>query len=297
MAEEDRLPRALRYVSDAQPGIRRRRAGHGFRYVDAQGQPVRDATELTRLRSLAVPPAWRDVWLCPDPRGHIQATGRDVRGRKQYRYHPRWMALRGMRKYERLTAFAEALPALRARVDEDLTASGLPSRKVLAALVSLLEATRMRVGSEEYARDNGSHGLTTLRDHHVDVTGARIAFQFRGKSGKEHALSLRDRRLAAVVRRCRELEGQELFQYVSRDGERQAVCAADVNAYLRDASGGDFTAKDFRTWCGTVHCCAALAALPPPESEDEARGAIAECVRSTVTRPCSARTRPVGCRR
>ncbi len=272
----------LRFSSDAAPGIRRRRAGRGFRFIDASGEPVRAPAELARLRALAVPPAWGDVWLCPDPYGHIQATGRDARGRKQYRYHPAWVAHRSARKYERLAAFAQALPALRSRVNADLGAPGLPRRKVLAALVALLEATCIRIGNEEYARANGTHGLSTLRDRHVRVEGARIRFSFRGKSGKAHRLDLHDRRLAAVVRRCRDLDGQELFQYIAEAGDVQRVTAADVNAYLREAMGEDFTAKDVRTWSGTVYCAGLLAALPPPAGPPEAARVIARAVRETA---------------
>ncbi|HET7677058.1 MAG TPA: hypothetical protein VFK38_04330 [Candidatus Limnocylindrales bacterium] len=251
----------LRHVDDSMPGIRRIRAGRGFSYRDADGRPVRDPAELRRIRSLAVPPAWRDVWICPLANGHLQATGRDAKGRKQYRYHPRWRAVRDAHKYERTLAFAQALPAIRARVEADLARPGLPREKVLAAVVRLLELTLIRVGNEEYARTNRSYGLTTMRSQHVDIDGSRLRFRFRGKSGKEYDVDLRDRRLASLVRRCQELPGQRLFQYRDEEGQLQSVDSDDVNDYLREASGEEFTAKDFRTWVGTVLAAGALRAI------------------------------------
>ena len=208
----------LRYVTDARPGISRRRRGAGFTYLDPDGKAIRDADTLARIRSLAVPPAWTEVWICPDPRGHLQATGRDARGRKQYRYHPRWREVRDATKYERTVAFGLALPHLRDRIDEDMAKPGLPREKVLATVVGLLEATLIRVGNREYARENRSYGLTTLRDHHVEVDGPTIEFHFRGKGGKEHRVTVEDPRLARVVKRCQDLPGYELFQYIDRDG-------------------------------------------------------------------------------
>ena len=245
-------------MSDAAPGIARLRAGSGFRYQDARGAAVRDRALLERVRKLAVPPAWRDVWICPREDGHLQATGRDARGRKQYRYHARWREVRDETKYGRMLAFADALPRIRRRVRQDLARPGLPREKVLAAVVRLLETTRMRVGNEEYARENESFGLTTLRTRQVRVNGSTMQFRFRGKSGVWHEFALSDRRLAVIVRRMRDLPGYELFQYVDDAGDTRAVDSADVNAYLKDLAGEEFTSKDFRTWAGTVLAAQAL---------------------------------------
>ncbi|HLS47072.1 MAG TPA: hypothetical protein VK012_01045 [Gemmatimonadales bacterium] len=261
----------LRYVSDGKPGIRRRRAGKGFSYLDPDGRTIRDAETLARIRGLAIPPAWTDVWICPSPKGHIQATGRDARGRKQYRYHAGWHAVRHETKFGRMLAFSAALPAIRRAISADLSLAGLPRRKVLAAVVSLLESTGIRVGNDEYARNNDSYGLTTLRDHHVAIKGSRIAFEFRGKSGKTHTVGLADRRLARIVARCQSIPGEELFQYLDEDGERQVVGSGDVNDYIREIAGDDFTAKDFRTWAGTLLACAALLELGPPETGQAAK--------------------------
>jgi DNA topoisomerase-1 len=241
----------LRYAVDDKPGIRRVKRGRTFRYLDVRGKPVR-AADAARIRSLVIPPAWTDVWICPDPRGHLQATGRDVRGRKQYRYHPKWRAVRDDTKYGRMLEFGRALPVIRRRTDADLRRSGLPRPKVLAAVVKLLEKTFIRVGNDEYARDNRSFGLTTMRDGHVKVSGSTVRFIFRGKSGVEHELTLDDRRLARIVKQCRDLPGQELFQYRNERGAVIDIGSADVNAYLKDVTGEDFTSKDFRTWAGTV---------------------------------------------
>jgi DNA topoisomerase I len=248
----------LRYVSDTAPGISRRRAAKAFRYLNAEGRAVRDRATLARIRSLAIPPAWESVWICPRDDGHLQATGRDARGRKQYRYHPQWREVRDETKYGRMAAFGRALPRIRRRVRRDLALQGLPREKILATLVRLLEATLIRVGNEEYARENSSFGLTTLRNRQVAISGARIRFNFRGKSGVEHAIELNDRRMAGIVRRIRELPGQELFQYVDEAGDRRSVESADVNAYIREAAGGEFTSKDFRTWAGTLLAAKAL---------------------------------------
>src|SRR5262245_27008849 len=238
----------LRHVSDGRPGIRRVNARFGFKYLTPSGRIVRTPAELKRIAALAVPPAWTDVWICPDPRGHLQATGRDARGRKQYRYHPEWRLVRDEVKYGRLIAFAEALPRIRTRTEAHLRVRRLSREKVLAAVVQLLEKTLIRVGNEEYAGDHGSVGLTTMRDRHARVRGAKVRFEFRGKSRIEHAVDLHDARLARIVKACRDLPGYELFQYIGPDGKRQAIGSADVNAYLRDISGQDFTAKGFRTW-------------------------------------------------
>ena len=272
----------LRHVTDEQPGIRRQRAGAGFRYVDPRGRIVRDAEVLLRIRSLAIPPAWTDVWICADERGHLQACGRDARGRKQYRYHPHWREVRDETKYDRMIAFAEALRTLRRRTRRDLACTGLPREKVLAAVVQLLEKTLIRVGNEEYARANGSFGLTTLHNRHVDVRGARLDFRFRGKSGREHRVGLQDPRLAAVVAYCREMPGQELFAYVDEAGEIHHIGSADVNAYLREITGQDFTAKDFRTWAGTVLAARQLQQFEPRPSAAAARRNVVAAIEAVA---------------
>jgi DNA topoisomerase-1 len=270
----------LRYVLDDRPGIRRKRCGRAFRYVRPGGEPIRDDETLARIRSLAIPPAWTEVWICPRADGHLQATGRDSRDRKQYRYHPRWRVFRDETKYGRMVAFGIALPRLRARVEQDLALPGLPREKVLATVVRLLETTLIRVGNEEYARTNRSFGLTTLRDRHVEVEGQTVTFAFRGKSGVRHRIDVRDRRLARIVRRLQDLPGQELFCYL--EGEQTpAVDSADVNAYLREIAGEDFTAKDFRTWAGTVLAARELMACEAFESQTQAKHNVAaaiECV-------------------
>jgi DNA topoisomerase I len=267
----------LVYTQDDKPGIRRRRTGRGFRYLNSKGRPV-TASDLNRIRSLVIPPAWKDVWICPDPRGHLQATGRDARGRKQYRYHPKWRQVRDDTKYGRLVEFGQALPAIRRRTDVDLKRSGLPQSKVLAAVVRLLEKTFIRVGNDEYARDNRSFGLTTMRDGHVKVSGSTVRFFFRGKSGVEHELELDDRRLARIVKQCRDLPGQELFQYRDTRGAVMDVGSADVNAYLKDVTGENFTSKDFRTWAGTVLAAELLRDFEAAESETRARRNIVSAI-------------------
>jgi len=261
----------LRYVSDQSPGIGRKRSGKAFRYVDPEGRPVRDRETLRRIGALVIPPAWTDVWISPLADGHIQATGRDARGRKQYRYHPRWRAVRDETKYGRMMAFGAALPAIRARVEADLSRPGLPREKVLATVVRLLETTLIRVGNEEYARSNRSFGLTTMLDRHVAVTTTSVQFGFRGKSGVDHKIDLNDRRLAGVVKKCRDLPGHVLFQYLDDDGKPHSVDSADVNAYLREAAGAEFTAKDFRTWAGTVLAAMALREFESFDSETQAK--------------------------
>jgi DNA topoisomerase I len=268
----------LRYVSDSGPGIRRLRSGKGFRYVGPDGRAIRDPSVLNRIRSLAIPPAYRDVWICPDPSGHIQATGRDARGRKQYRYHPRWREVRDETKFGRMLDFSGALPRIRRSAERDLALPGLPREKVLATVVRLLECTGLRVGNDEYARANGSFGLTTLRDKHVEISGSTLRFQFRGKSGKTHKVALSDPRLARILRRCQALPGEELFQYVDEAGEQQNIGSGDVNDYLREISGEEFTAKDFRTWWGTLLALTALRAMDPPASEREAKSAIVKAI-------------------
>ena len=268
----------LHYVSDAMPGIRRRRAGKGFTYLDSTGRRITDRATLARIRSLAVPPAYTDVWISPQPNGHIQATGRDARGRKQYRYHPRWRDVRDETKFGRMLAFSAALPRIRKRVEQDLSRPGLPREKVLAAVVLLLELTGIRVGNDEYARTNQSFGLTTLRENHVEVSGSTMRFEFRGKSGKVHRVSLNDRRLARIVARCQSLPGEELFQYVDDEGVHQTIGSSDVNDYLQEIAGDEFTAKDFRTWSGTLLALAALEALGPAPSEREAKSTIVAAI-------------------
>ena len=268
----------LRYVNDLIPGITRRKHRSRFHYFDPDGKAIHDRRIVQRIKNLAIPPAYTDVWICPTENGHLQATGRDARGRKQYRYHARWRAVRDETKYERVVAFAQALPHIRARVEEDLAKAGLPREKVLATVVKLLESTLIRVGNEEYAKDNGSFGLTTMRTRHVDVSGAQLRFSFRGKSGKEHSIGVKDKRLASIVKRCRDLPGHVLFQYVDDDGQRQNVDSADVNEYLRELGGDYFTAKDFRTWIGTVYCARALQRHDEPGSATEAKKNVAEAL-------------------
>jgi DNA topoisomerase-1 len=274
---------SLRYVSDSSPGLRRYRAGRGFRYVAPDGAPVRDFATRRRIRALAIPPAWTDVWICPSAAGHIQAVGRDARGRKQYRYHPRWRESRDATKYARLMLFAGRLPAIRRRVAQDLGRPGLPREKVLATVVGLLETSLIRVGNVEYAAANGSFGLTTLRTRHVRVDGSKLRFEFRGKGGKRHVVDVSDRRLARIVRQCQELPGHELFQYVDESGQRQAVGSADVNAYLREAAGDEFTAKDFRTWAGSVLALQALRDQPFA-SDADAKRHLTGAIRTVATR-------------
>jgi len=257
-AAEAAAEAGLRYVTDDKPGISRRGQGKGFSYRDAEGRPLRDPETLQRIRSLAIPPAWTKVWICPNPRGHIQATGRDARGRKQYRYHPRWREVRDATKFSRMIEFGEALPALRRRLRRDLVRPAMPREKVLATVVRLLETTCIRVGNDEYAKSNGTFGLTTLRNHHVAVHGEKLFFRLRAKGGKQQEARLSDRSVAKVVRECQEIPGYELFQYRDADGEPQPIDSADVNDYLRTVTGKNFTAKDFRTWMGSVHALSKL---------------------------------------
>jgi DNA topoisomerase-1 len=274
----------LRYVSDEQPGIRRKRAGRYFSYAGRDGQPIKDAATLKRIKALAIPPAWTDVWICPHPRGHIQATGRDAKGRKQYRYHAEYRQVRDAVKYDRLIAFAEALPAIRRRVQEDLGQPGVTRERVLATVVKLLEETHIRVGNDEYRKQNRSFGLTTLQDRHVDVQGARIQFHFNGKSGIKHEVEVADRRLARIVKRCQDLPGQHLFQYLDENGERRDVDSDDVNEYLREISGGDFTAKDFRTWAGTVLAARFFRDCEPCTSTREGRQQVVRTIEQVAAR-------------
>jgi len=261
----------LQYVSDAVPGIRRARRGTGFSYIGPDGRPLRERSELERIRRLAIPPAYTQVWICPSPLGHVQATGRDARGRKQYRYHAEWRRVRDEDKFDRMLEFGEALPRIRARVQRDLKDGGArPGREtVLATVVRLLDTTLVRIGNDEYARSNGSFGLTTLRNRHARVNGREITLQFRGKSGVQHRVALEDPRVARVVRRCQAMPGQALFQYEGDDGELHGIGSDDVNDYLREASGAEFTAKNFRTWHASVHALALLGELPGERTEEK----------------------------
>jgi DNA topoisomerase-1 len=261
----------LRYVSDSKPGIRRLGSAKSFRYSTPDGKALRDKETLARIKSLVIPPAWTDVWICPLANGHLQATGRDARGRKQSRYHPKWREVRDENKYERMTHFAAALPVIRARVKDDLARPGMPREKVLATIVGVMEATHIRVGNEEYARTNKSYGLTTMRNRHVEVHGADVKFTFQGKSGVRHAISLHDRQLARIIKQCTDIPGYELFQYLDADGTHHNVDSTAVNDYLREITGQHFTAKDFRTWAGSVLACDVLRELGPFESAAEAK--------------------------
>ncbi|MGH8726807.1 MAG: DNA topoisomerase IB [Burkholderiales bacterium] len=273
---------ALRYVSGDEPGIRRERNGKSFVYLDAQGRKLTDADDLLRIKALAIPPAWGDVWICPRENGHLQATGRDAKRRKQYRYHKRWREVRDENKYDRLLAFAVGLPKLRRRLRRDLKAQGLPRDKVLATVVSLLESTLIRVGNEEYARNNKSFGLTTMRDRHVKPSNQGLRFEFKGKGNVAHTISVADPHLAKIVKRCRDLPGYTLFQYIDEQGEKRSIEAADVNEYLREAMRGDFTAKDFRTWAGTVLAYGALNQLNYFQSQSQAKKNILSAIESVA---------------
>jgi DNA topoisomerase-1 len=276
---------SLKYVSDESPGIRRKKVGTGFTYVDAHGKSVRDEQTLRRIRSLVIPPAWTEVWICPDADGHLQATGFDARGRKQYRYHPRFREVREQTKYSRMIDFARALPRIRRRVARDLKRPGLPRAKVLAAVVRLLEATLIRVGNDEYAKSNHSFGLTTLKDRHARINGSRIRFEFKGKSGVDHEIDLTDPRLAKIVKQCQDLPGQELLQYIGGDGKICDIGSADVNQYIREICGGEeFTSKDFRTWAGTVLAAMALRELEKFDSQAQAKRNIVRAVESVAKR-------------
>ena len=274
----------LRYVSETTRGITRRRAGKGFVYLDPEGKPIRDRNVLARIRALVIPPAWNSVWICPSANGHIQAVGRDARGRKQYRYHSRYRKVRDRVKFERMAAFCSALPGIRHRIEADMAKPGLPREKVLATVLRLLEATCIRVGNEEYARENHSYGLTTLRNKHVTISAGEIRFRFRGKSGQKHDVALNDRRLARIIQQCQELPGQELFQYVDDDQETRSVDSADVNDYLKEITGQDFTAKEFRTWSGTVLMARALNEMGAAESEADAKRKLVAAVKTVAAK-------------
>jgi DNA topoisomerase-1 len=285
----------LRYVGDWHPGFRRRERKKTFVYIDVNGKRLRNREQLRRIKDLAIPPAWSDVWICPWAEGHLQATGRDARGRKQYRYHSRWREVRDENKYERMIAFGQILPRMRKQVESDLALSGLPRAKVLATVVKLLEVTHIRVGNDEYARNNQSFGLATLRNRHVKISGHKMRFEFRGKSRVEHAIDLQDRRLARIIKRCHDLPGYDLFQYIDDDGVRCAIEASDVNDYLREVAGAEFSTKDYRTWAGTVLAARALRQFEFSESQAKTKRNIAKAIQgvaqllgntSTVCRKC-----------
>jgi DNA topoisomerase-1 len=274
----------LRYVSHDQPGYTRKAKGDDFEYFDTEGKPIRDEQRLLRIKGLAIPPAYTDVWICPSANGHIQATGRDARGRKQYqyRYHKRWRAARDENKYDRMVLFGEALPKIRKRVEADLALPGLRQNKVLATVVQLLQRTFIRVGNEEYARDNKSFGLTTMKGRHVDVNGSKLRFRFQGKSGIKHDVDIQDRRIAKIVAKVQDLPGQNLFQYLDEDGEARDITSQDVNDYLREITGEDFTAKDIRTWAGTVLAAIALNAAGGFETKKQAKANIKNAIRAVA---------------
>ena len=272
----------LRYTSDSKSGITRVRHGKTFRYYSVQGRRITSPEDLRRFRSLVIPPAWKDVWICPDPRGHLQATGRDVRGRKQYRYHPKWRQVRDETKYDRMIGFAQALPRIRRRTARDMRRGGMPREKVLATVVQLLEKTLIRVGNDEYAKQNRSFGLTTLRDGHVEVRAGKVRFTFRGKSGVEHEIDLEDRRLARIVKACRDIPGYDLFQYIDEQGARCTVGSSDVNAYLKEITGEDYTSKDFRTWAGTVLAAQMLREIGSSKTQTESKKNIVSAVESVA---------------
>ncbi|UCG86695.1 MAG: DNA topoisomerase IB [Gemmatimonadota bacterium] len=274
----------LRYVTDADPGIRRKRVGRGFSYTGLDGRPIRDGETLKRISGLVIPPSWTEVWICPTPDGHIQATGRDAKGRKQYRYHTRYRAVRDETKFDRMLVFSELLPRVRDRVEHDVTLPGLPREKVLATVVWLLEKTLIRVGNDEYARENRSFGLTTLRNRHVAVSGYTMRFEFRGKSGVQRSVSIVDRRIAQIVQHCQTLPGQELFKYVDDDGRRQDVDSGDINQYLRAVTDHDISAKDFRTWAATMHTATLLREVGPASSQREAKANVLRAIDQVAER-------------
>ena len=284
----------LRYVCDNTPGIKRKRAGKGFSYIGVDGKPIGDPEELNRFKVLAIPPAWTKVWICPLPNGHLQATGRDEKGRKQYRYHPDWQKIRSQTKFDRMIAFGSTLPLIRQKTEEHLSLRKLSREKVLATVVRLLETTCIRVGNVEYAKQNNSFGLTTMRNRHVDISGSKVRFQFRGKSGVQHELELDDRRIARIVKQCRDLPGYELFQYFDENGDRQTINSEDVNTYLKEITGEEFTAKDFRTWAGTVAATQALTELGASDSQTQAKKNITQAIKQAAKQLGN---RPATCRK
>ena len=284
----------LRYVSDDRPGIRRKRVGRGFSYIDADGKRIQDKEQLKRLKAIGIPPALKDVWICPLPHGHLLATGRDEKGRKQYIYHPEWRKFRSQAKFNRMVLFGVALPSIRAATEKDLKRQGLPKEKVLATVVQLLETTLIRVGNDQYAKKNRSFGLTTMRDRHVKISGATVKFEFRGKSGIDHEIQLHDRRLAKIIKNCRDIPGYDLFQYYDEAGDRQTIDSGDVNDYLQEITGEDFTAKDFRTWSGTLLAALELDEMGPFEKESEAKKNVTQAVKNVAKQLGN---RPATCRK
>ncbi|MCU0553066.1 MAG: DNA topoisomerase IB [Leptolyngbya sp. Prado105] len=270
----------LKYVTDEMPGITRKKSGKNFAYFDVNGDRIRDQKTIQRINSLAIPPAYKNVWICPLENGHLQATGRDAKGRKQYRYHPLWRSIRDQNKFSRMIAFSQALPDIRRQLEKDLSRPGLPKQKVIATVLKLMELTRIRVGNEEYAKTNNSYGLTTLHDDHVNVSGSKIQFEFRGKSGVDHAIEVTDKRLAKIVKRCQDLPGQELFQYLDDQAQAQDITSTDVNDYLKNITEQDFTAKDFRTWAGTVLAASHLAEMGKFTSQTAAKKNITQAIKS-----------------
>jgi DNA topoisomerase-1 len=274
----------LRYVTDEKRGFKRVRRGTGFSYLDIHDEKITDEEVLKRIKSLVIPPAWKNVWICPFKNGHIQATGVDARGRKQYKYHPKWSEVRNETKFEKMLSFGEALPLIRERIHHDLLKHNLPKEKVVAAVVRLLEMTLIRVGNEEYAKENKSFGLTTMRDKHVEISGEKITFEFKGKSGIKHAISLKDRRLARIIKQCQDLPGQELFQYLDKDGIRHTISSDDVNEYLQEITQEEFTAKDFRTWAGTICAISALKEIGDSETKTELKKNLTRAVKKVSQR-------------
>lgn len=282
--EESARAARLRYMDDSMPGYARRRSGKAFSYYGKKDNLIREPAVLRRIKSLAIPPAWTDVWICPYENGHIQATGRDAKGRKQYKYHSSWIEIRDEVKYNRVLQFARALPAIRAAMDRDMQLRGLSRRKVVAAVLKMLELTLIRVGNQEYARDNKTFGLTTMQNKHVEISGSKMRFRFKGKSGVQRDVAISEARLARIVRKCQDLTGQHLFEYIDEEGAVQQVSSDDVNEYLREISGQDFTAKDFRTWAGTVLASMALQEFQQFDSEAKAKKNVVEAVRAVAAR-------------
>jgi DNA topoisomerase I len=284
----------LRYVRSGGPCIQRLKHGKSFRYIGPDGKPLRDPAQLERIRNLVIPPAWTNLWICPSPNGHLQAVGRDAKGRKQYRYHARYRAVRDEAKFSRMIAFSAALALIRRGVERDLKRNGLPREKVLAVVVRLLETAWVRIGNDEYAKENESFGLTTMRNRHVHIEGAKLMFQFRGKSGQNHTIELTDRRLASIVKQCRDLPGYNLFEYVDESGNVCRIDSADVNHYIRELAGQDFTAKDFRTWAGTLLAARELHAAGPAETQTAGNKVVIEAVRQVSKKLGN---RPATCRK
>lgn len=282
--QESAAAAGLRYVLDDRPGISRTKIGKSFHYIAPNGKKIKDPADLGRIKALAIPPAWTNVWICPGANGHLQAVGKDARGRKQYRYHKRWREVRDDSKYQRMLDFARALPSIRTIVSEHMRLPGLPRKKVLGTVVRLLEISLIRVGNEEYAKENSSYGLTTMLDRHADVSGGKMRFTFKGKSNKRHTVEIEDKRLAKIVKNCQELPGQELFQYEDENGQVQDINSADVNEYLQEITGKDFTAKDFRTWAGTVLAALALQEMKQFDTKAQAKRNLTQAIERVAER-------------